>query len=98
MWCSWQGDVDPGERFGFFLQKKICRSRFDCGSDSVANFIEQFANYWFFVFAECFHPLAPRGNAAVAPKITHAHSVQRRLLARITNFAQRFVSELFERM
>ncbi len=51
---SRQRDVDPGERARFFLRTELCGARFDRGGDSVANFVEQFANDWLLFFARAF--------------------------------------------
>ena len=47
---------------------------------------------------ERFHLLAPRGNAAAASEIFHSRGLERLLVSRGFDFAQRFVAELFEWM
>ncbi len=68
-----------------------------CG-DGGAHFVQQFADDRLLVFAERFHLLAPGGNAPAAAEVTHARGLERLLVRRGIDLAQRFGAQLFERV
>src|ERR1700675_1303859 len=89
-------NIDVSERVRLFLRAKFLRARFKRSGDSGANFIKQFPNDRLFFFAQRFHLLAPRGNAAATAEIADTHSLERLLGGRGIDFAQRAVAQLFE--
>ncbi len=73
----------------------LCAS---CGRDRIARFVQQLADERTLLLAERFHLLAPSRDAAAAAEITDAHRVERLLVRRRGDLAQRGVAEFFERV
>src|SRR5207249_12182725 len=57
-----------------------------------------FADDRLLLLCQHFHLLAPRGNAAALSEIFYAYGLERLLVRRGTDSAQRFIAELFVRV
>ncbi|HAK07117.1 MAG TPA: hypothetical protein DCO65_07650 [Spartobacteria bacterium] len=74
------------------LGAKFFHALVNRSSDGVANFVQQSADDRPLFRVERFHSIAPRGNAAVASEIAHAHGLERLRIGRRFNFAQSSVA------